>query len=41
MIEPKIAYRAGFGSVRQFNAPFRELYGRSSSSIRHRRKVFA
>ncbi|WP_338014218.1 helix-turn-helix transcriptional regulator [Bradyrhizobium canariense] len=37
----QIAYRAGFGSVRQFNAAFRELYGRSPSSIRHRLKVFA
>lgn len=37
----RIAYRAGFGSVRRINAAFRELYGRSPSSIRHRRKVFA
>ncbi|MEH2513527.1 AraC family transcriptional regulator of adaptative response/methylated-DNA-[protein]-cysteine methyltransferase [Nitrobacteraceae bacterium AZCC 1564] len=36
----QIAYRAGFGSVRRFNATFRELYGRSPSSIRPRRKVF-
>ena len=37
----QIAYQAGFGSVRRFNAAFRELYGRSPSSIRHRRKVSA
>src|SRR3954451_1994717 len=37
----QIAYRAGFGSVRLFNATFRELYGRSPSSIRLRRKAFA
>lgn len=37
----QIAYQAGFGSVRRFNATFRELYRRSPSSIRHRRKVFA
>ncbi len=30
----QIAYRAGFGSVRRFNAAFLELYGRSPSSIR-------
>lgn len=30
----EIAYRAGFGSVRRFNAAFVELYGRSPSSIR-------
>jgi AraC family transcriptional regulator, regulatory protein of adaptative response / methylated-DNA-[protein]-cysteine methyltransferase len=33
----QIAYQAGFGSVRRFNAAFRELYGRSPSSIRHRK----
>src|SRR3954452_18732321 len=37
----QIAYRAGFGSVRRFNAVFRELYGRAPSRIRHRRRVFA
>jgi AraC family transcriptional regulator, regulatory protein of adaptative response / methylated-DNA-[protein]-cysteine methyltransferase len=36
----QIAYRAGFSSVHRFNATFRELYGRSPSSIRHLRKVF-
>jgi AraC family transcriptional regulator of adaptative response/methylated-DNA-[protein]-cysteine methyltransferase len=30
----EIAYRAGFSSLRRFNAAFRELYGRSPSSIR-------
>lgn len=30
----QIAYRAGFGSVRRFNAAFLELYGRSPSSVR-------
>jgi AraC family transcriptional regulator, regulatory protein of adaptative response / methylated-DNA-[protein]-cysteine methyltransferase len=30
----QIAYSAGFGSVRRFNAAFRELYGRSPSSVR-------
>ena len=30
----QIAYRAGFGSVRRFNAAFLELYGRSSSGVR-------
>lgn len=30
----EIAYRAGFGSVRRFNAAFLELYGRSPSRIR-------
>ena len=33
----QIAYRAGFGSVRRFNATLRELYGRSPSSIRRRK----
>ncbi|UPK33735.1 helix-turn-helix domain-containing protein [Bradyrhizobium sp. 186] len=33
----QIAYQAGFGSVRRFNATFRELYGRSPSSIRRRK----
>ncbi len=32
-----IAFRAGFGSVRQFNAAFRKLYGRPPSSIRKAR----
>ena len=36
----QIAYRAGFVSVRRFNATFRELYGRSPSTIRRRAKVF-
>ena len=30
----EIAFKAGFGSVRQFNAAFSKLYGRSPSSIR-------
>jgi AraC family transcriptional regulator of adaptative response/methylated-DNA-[protein]-cysteine methyltransferase len=30
----EIAYRAGFASVRRFNAAFSELYGRPPSSIR-------
>jgi AraC family transcriptional regulator, regulatory protein of adaptative response / methylated-DNA-[protein]-cysteine methyltransferase len=30
----EIAYRAGFGSVRRFNAAFAALYGRSPSSLR-------
>jgi len=30
----EIAFQAGFGSVRQFNATFSKLYGRSPSSIR-------
>lgn len=29
-----IAYQAGFGSLRRFNAAFAELYGRSPSSLR-------
>ena len=29
-----IAFQAGFGSVRRFNAAFAELYGRSPSSLR-------
>ena len=28
-----IAFRAGFGSLRRFNAAFAELYGRSPSSL--------
>jgi AraC family transcriptional regulator, regulatory protein of adaptative response / methylated-DNA-[protein]-cysteine methyltransferase len=30
----EIAFRAGFGSLRRFNAAFAELYGRSPSSLR-------
>ena len=30
----KIVFKAGFGSVRRFNAVFSKLYGRSPSSIR-------
>ncbi|MGQ3486194.1 bifunctional transcriptional activator/DNA repair enzyme AdaA [Roseovarius pacificus] len=30
----EIAFRAGFGSVRRFNAAFLKLYGRSPSSLR-------
>ncbi|MEH2622004.1 AraC family transcriptional regulator of adaptative response/methylated-DNA-[protein]-cysteine methyltransferase [Bradyrhizobium sp. AZCC 1719] len=30
----EIAFRAGFGSVRRFNAAFAELYGRPPSSVR-------
>lgn len=37
----QIAYRAGFRSVRRFNAAFRDLYGRAPSTIRRRVKVFA
>ncbi len=33
----EIAFRAGFGSVRRFNAAFRELYGRPPSALRCRR----
>ncbi|WP_456725399.1 bifunctional transcriptional activator/DNA repair enzyme AdaA [Bradyrhizobium sp. USDA 3397] len=32
-----IAFQAGFGSLRRFNAAFAELYGRSPSSLRARR----
>jgi len=32
----EIAFRAGFGSVRRFNAAFADLYGRSPSSLRAR-----
>jgi len=32
----EIAFRAGFGSVRRFNAAFRELYGRAPSAVRSR-----
>jgi len=35
----EIAFRAGFGSVRRFNAAFIELYGRSPSSLRARGRV--
>jgi AraC family transcriptional regulator, regulatory protein of adaptative response / methylated-DNA-[protein]-cysteine methyltransferase len=35
----QIAYSAGFGSVRRFNAAFRELYGRSPSSVRDLRAI--
>jgi AraC family transcriptional regulator of adaptative response / DNA-3-methyladenine glycosylase II len=30
----EIVFRAGFGSVRRFNAAFADLYGRSPSSLR-------
>jgi AraC family transcriptional regulator of adaptative response / DNA-3-methyladenine glycosylase II len=30
----EIAFQAGFGSVRRFNAAFANLYGRSPSSVR-------
>jgi len=33
----EIAFRAGFKSLRRFNAAFRELYGRSPSDIRGQR----
>jgi AraC family transcriptional regulator of adaptative response / DNA-3-methyladenine glycosylase II len=33
----EIAYRAGFGSVRRFNAVFQELYGRAPSELRRQR----
>ena len=33
----EIAFRAGFGSLRRFNAAFRALYGRAPSEIRPRR----
>lgn len=32
----EIAFKAGFGSVRQFNTAFSKLYGRPPSSIRRR-----
>ncbi|WP_346348040.1 hypothetical protein [Bradyrhizobium sp. 139] len=35
----QIAYRAGVRSVRRFNAAFRELYGRSPSTIRRSGKI--
>src|SRR5882724_2826242 len=35
----EIAFRAGFGSLRRFNAAFRELYGRAPSEIRVRRSA--
>ncbi|MGO4712473.1 bifunctional transcriptional activator/DNA repair enzyme AdaA [Bradyrhizobium sp. 2TAF24] len=34
----EIAFRAGFGSLRRFNAAFRALYGRAPSELRTRRK---
>jgi AraC family transcriptional regulator, regulatory protein of adaptative response / methylated-DNA-[protein]-cysteine methyltransferase len=34
-----IAFRAGFGSLRRFNAAFRDLYGRAPSDIRARRRL--
>lgn len=33
----EIAYRAGFNSVRRFNAAFRDLYGRTPSTLRRTR----
>lgn len=33
----EIAYRAGFNSVRRFNAAFRDLYGRAPSTLRRTR----
>jgi AraC family transcriptional regulator of adaptative response / DNA-3-methyladenine glycosylase II len=33
---PEIAARAGFGSLRRFNAAFAELYGRTPTAIRGR-----
>ncbi|MEJ6707293.1 MAG: helix-turn-helix domain-containing protein [Amylibacter sp.] len=30
----EVAYKAGFGSVRRFNAAFAKLYGRSPTSVR-------
>lgn len=37
----EIAFRAGFGSVRRFNAAFLELYGRSPTALRSRRAASA
>jgi AraC family transcriptional regulator of adaptative response / DNA-3-methyladenine glycosylase II len=34
----EIAFQAGFGSLRRFNAAFAELYGRSPSSLRNTQK---
>jgi AraC family transcriptional regulator of adaptative response / DNA-3-methyladenine glycosylase II len=34
----EIAFQAGFGSLRRFNAAFAELYGRSPSSLRNPQK---
>ncbi|MEW6640710.1 MAG: helix-turn-helix domain-containing protein [Pseudomonadota bacterium] len=34
----EIAFRAGFGSLRRFNAAFRSLYGRAPSELRARRR---
>lgn len=34
----EIAFRAGFGSLRRFNAAFRAMYGRSPSELRPRRR---
>jgi AraC family transcriptional regulator of adaptative response / DNA-3-methyladenine glycosylase II len=32
----EIAFQAGFGSVRRFNAAFAETYGRAPSALRKR-----
>lgn len=34
-----IAFQAGFGSLRRFNAAFAELYGRSPSSLRSSKRI--
>ncbi len=34
----EVAFRAGFGSLRRFNAAFRALYGRAPSEMRVRRR---
>lgn len=37
----EVAFQAGFGSVRRFNAAFSELYGRPPSTIRRQRTMEA
>ncbi len=37
----EVAFQAGFGSVRRFNAAFAKLYGRSPSCIRAGKRTFA
>ncbi|WP_254055756.1 helix-turn-helix transcriptional regulator [Ruegeria sp. EL01] len=37
----EVAFQAGFGSVRRFNAAFAQLYGRSPSRIRRGKRTFA
>jgi AraC family transcriptional regulator of adaptative response / DNA-3-methyladenine glycosylase II len=35
----RVAFEAGFGSVRRFNDAFRKIYKRSPSSVRQSRRV--